>query len=97
MDEDLVQRLVEKGEELTLRQVVESTRYCKMNCNLFGDNPGWKEFFQPLKAAIDEEYPDQVNWDVIYCLKKGDHAKDIVSREIKEKYVRILLFSKGKG
>ncbi|MFH1408692.1 MAG: hypothetical protein ABIH34_02190 [Nanoarchaeota archaeon] len=53
MDEDLVAQLVSKCKDLTLAQVVESTRVCKMNCNLFGDNHDWDAVFEPLRAAID--------------------------------------------
>lgn len=95
MDQALVDRLVNQGEDLTLGQVVESVRYCKMNCGLFGDPPGWSELFGNLTSAVDKLYPDQVSWRVPYCLMKGDHAKEIINKDIKEKYVRILLFSKG--
>lgn len=95
MNKQLVQRLVEKGENLTLGQVVDSTRVCKMNCGLFGNPPGWKELFDDLRRTVDETYLGQVSWDVPYQLMRSDHANEAVSKKIKEKYIRILLFSKG--
>jgi hypothetical protein len=95
MDEEQVRLMVERGEDLTLGQIVESTRVCKMNCGLFGDPPGWKELFQDLSACVDQQYPHQVDWSVPYCLMAFEHAEEIVQRGIKEKYARILLFSQG--
>ena len=94
-DDRLVQKLVERGEALTLAKVVQSTYYCGMNCGLLeGDrSPAWKELFKSLQEAIDRAYPGEVSWDLIYCLKKGDHANETVSPEIKTKYIRIWLLS----
>jgi hypothetical protein len=94
MDETLVQRLVEQGEDMTLNKVLYNLITCSMHCSF---DPGWKEFFEKMKTAVDEEWPGAVEWSGgLYICKKGfDFGQVIVPEHIKENYVRCLLYSEG--
>ena len=58
----------------------------------------WDDLLSDLKDAIEKEHSGAVTWDNLdYWVNKGYDGDVIVSDNIKEKYVKIYLYTGGKS
>jgi hypothetical protein len=88
MDESLVRKSVETGEDLKLSELLVQMQRCSIPFLLF-DNSEWNELEADLIATLKEEYPEQINWDAIFPNVNPEYDSEvIVPRNIKEKYIR---------
>jgi len=91
MDEEKVKYLVEHGEEVTLLFILHNLRGARLD---FSRQKQYLELEESLNEAIDKEYPNLINWrSALLSFNPGMKIdKDsVVSREIKERYIRIFL------
>jgi hypothetical protein len=95
MDEDKVKYLIENGKDITLLDLLQNFSAIRASCE------GRSQYIpleQALARAIETEYPDWVNWRSPFFSiwpEKRPHVYPIVSRSIKEKYCRVLLYQWG--
>ncbi len=95
VDETLVQRLMEKGEHMSLFKLLDYSVRIMMNG---GKDPEFLKLFGELKSRAEEQWPGTIDWcglptftDESY-IKKG---REIIPDPVKEAYIRCLLYTGG--
>ena len=90
-EEELVKKLTEDTEDIVLCELLVQMKRCRYPFEMFDNDPP-EEFTNAernLRKALDERYPEAIDWSQVYPHARADIETQVVSKDIKELYIRL--------
>ncbi len=90
-EEKLVKKLIENTGDIVLCELLIQMKRCRYPFEIFDSNPP-EEFTNAernLREALDEHYPDAIDWSQVYPHARANIETQVVPKEIKELYMRL--------
>ena len=90
-EEELVKKLTEETEDIVLCELLVQIKRCRYPFEMFDREPP-EEFTNAeknLRKALDEQYPNAIDWSQIYPHARENIETQVIPRDIKELYMRL--------